>query len=72
MDFFVVWLLPLETLQQETYLLYMKVGYKFWGQIFIISRSIMIVLSIDNDYDGTIKIVFSYMINSYCASQNCN
>ena len=72
MDFFVVWLLPLETLQQETYLLYMKVGYKFWGQIFIISRSIMIVLSTDNDYDGTIKIVFSFMINSYFASPSCN
>ena len=64
MDFSVVWLLPLDTLQQETYLLYMKVGYKFWDQIFIISRSIMIVLSIDNNYDGTKKIIFSYMINS--------
>ena len=30
----------------------------------IISRSIMNVLSIDNNYDGTIKIIFSYMINS--------
>ena len=49
----------------------MKVGYKFWGQMSIISRLIMIVLSIDSDYDGIIKIVFSYMINSYFGSPSC-
>ena len=34
------------------------------ARLSIISRSIMNVLSIDNNYDGTIKIIFSYMINS--------